>query len=330
MKVRPGPDGLQAFLRQLALLVGRDVANVNFVFRCRCPDTGAEIFLQGLQAFEAAMHCACVAGGGGGGGGALRTRRALALTSPINIPETSPMAEDCSDSLLAAATATACIEAGLPASPPRPSLPPASRLSPRDSNGVMVAASPSRPSPCPRALQVRQRNSLRYSLQGQQLLEGQQLYGIHATSPQIASRDLLASAAARVPVASVPDAVHTCGAVTGPVPSDCPGDVDVATTATAAAQGTALAVMSAPLTAGSVQSAGASGGGIGGGSGSVGDGGAIDSVGGGGATDSGQDAVNLDCNGGGGSGKVAAVLVAFKALKNVFVRRLGRKTSGPK
>ncbi|GLC43026.1 hypothetical protein PLESTM_001414700 [Pleodorina starrii] len=60
MKVRPGPDGLQAFLRQLQAIVGRDVANVNFVFRCRCPDTGAEIFLQGLQAFEAAMHCACV------------------------------------------------------------------------------------------------------------------------------------------------------------------------------------------------------------------------------------------------------------------------------
>ncbi|GIM16320.1 hypothetical protein Vretimale_18955 [Volvox reticuliferus] len=60
MKVRPGPDGLRAFLRQLEVIVGRDVANVNFVFRCRCPDTGAEIFLQGLQAFEAAMHCACV------------------------------------------------------------------------------------------------------------------------------------------------------------------------------------------------------------------------------------------------------------------------------
>ncbi|GFR52202.1 hypothetical protein Agub_g14741, partial [Astrephomene gubernaculifera] len=60
MKVRPGPDGLQVFLRQLEAIVGRDVANVNFVFRCRCPDTGAEIFLQGLQAFEAAMHCACV------------------------------------------------------------------------------------------------------------------------------------------------------------------------------------------------------------------------------------------------------------------------------
>ncbi len=46
MKVRPGPDGLQAFLRQLEVIVGRDVAHVNFVFRCRCPDTGAEIFLQ--------------------------------------------------------------------------------------------------------------------------------------------------------------------------------------------------------------------------------------------------------------------------------------------
>ncbi|GIL62531.1 hypothetical protein Vafri_16743 [Volvox africanus] len=40
MKVRPGPDGLRAFLRQLEVIVGRDVANVNFVFRCRCPDTG--------------------------------------------------------------------------------------------------------------------------------------------------------------------------------------------------------------------------------------------------------------------------------------------------
>ncbi|PNH08209.1 hypothetical protein TSOC_005295 [Tetrabaena socialis] len=40
MRVRPGPDGLQAFLRQLEAIVGRDVAHVNFVFRCRCPDTG--------------------------------------------------------------------------------------------------------------------------------------------------------------------------------------------------------------------------------------------------------------------------------------------------
>lgn len=38
--MRPGPDGLQAFLRQLEAIVGRDVASVNFVFRCRCPDTG--------------------------------------------------------------------------------------------------------------------------------------------------------------------------------------------------------------------------------------------------------------------------------------------------
>lgn len=60
LRVTPGRDGLASFLRQLEGLVGRDIAAVNFVFRCRCPDTGAEIFLQGLQAFEAAMHCACV------------------------------------------------------------------------------------------------------------------------------------------------------------------------------------------------------------------------------------------------------------------------------
>lgn len=39
-QVKPGSDGLQAFLHQLEGVVGRDINNVNFVFRCRCPDTG--------------------------------------------------------------------------------------------------------------------------------------------------------------------------------------------------------------------------------------------------------------------------------------------------
>eukprot|EP00198_Chlamydomonas_reinhardtii_P004308 XP_001693644.1 predicted protein [Chlamydomonas reinhardtii] len=58
MKVRPGPDGLQAFLRQLEVIVGRDVAQVNFVFRCRCPDTGAEIFLQEARRMAGATSVA--------------------------------------------------------------------------------------------------------------------------------------------------------------------------------------------------------------------------------------------------------------------------------
>mmetsp|Transcript_32553 Transcript_32553/g.71854 ORF Transcript_32553/g.71854 Transcript_32553/m.71854 type:complete len:403 (+) Transcript_32553:258-1466(+) len=60
MRVRPGKDGMRSFLWQLESILRRDISTVNLVFRCRSPDTGAEIYLHGLEAFEAAMHCACV------------------------------------------------------------------------------------------------------------------------------------------------------------------------------------------------------------------------------------------------------------------------------
>lgn len=60
LKVKVGPEGLNTFIKRLEELTGTSVSDVNFTFRCRCPDTGREIYLKGFDAFEAAMHCACV------------------------------------------------------------------------------------------------------------------------------------------------------------------------------------------------------------------------------------------------------------------------------
>jgi len=56
----PGPDGLQHFLETLQS-IGIKVASASQVtFLCRSPDTGEEMALKGLEAFDAAAYCASI------------------------------------------------------------------------------------------------------------------------------------------------------------------------------------------------------------------------------------------------------------------------------
>eukprot|EP00879_Flechtneria_rotunda_P004303 GHRR01004552.1.p1 GENE.GHRR01004552.1~~GHRR01004552.1.p1 ORF type:complete len:215 (+),score=65.81 GHRR01004552.1:601-1245(+) len=56
----PGPDGLQHFLKTLQE-IGIKVASASQVtFLCRSPDTGEEMSLKGLKAFDAAAYCASI------------------------------------------------------------------------------------------------------------------------------------------------------------------------------------------------------------------------------------------------------------------------------
>lgn len=56
----PGPDGLQHFLETLQS-IGIKVATASQVtFLCRSPDTGEEMSLKGLKAFDAAAYCASI------------------------------------------------------------------------------------------------------------------------------------------------------------------------------------------------------------------------------------------------------------------------------
>jgi hypothetical protein len=72
----PGPDGVDSFLKTLQS-IGIKVASASQVtFLCRCPDTGEEVSLRGLKAFDAAAYCASITaakrlmrGGGGGASG---------------------------------------------------------------------------------------------------------------------------------------------------------------------------------------------------------------------------------------------------------------------
>ncbi len=54
-----GPHGLQEFQRKLAEL-GIRVDNARVTFRCRSPDSGAEIVMKGLEAYAAATYCASI------------------------------------------------------------------------------------------------------------------------------------------------------------------------------------------------------------------------------------------------------------------------------
>lgn len=57
---RPGPDGLEHFLATLQA-IGIKVASASQVtFLCRSPDTGEEMALKGLTAFDAAAYCASI------------------------------------------------------------------------------------------------------------------------------------------------------------------------------------------------------------------------------------------------------------------------------
>lgn len=56
----PGPDGLESFLQTLQS-IGIKVASASQVtFLCRSPDTGEEMALRGLRAFDAAAYCASI------------------------------------------------------------------------------------------------------------------------------------------------------------------------------------------------------------------------------------------------------------------------------
>lgn len=56
----PGPDGLDHFLATLQS-IGIKVASASQVtFLCRSPDTGEEMALKGLKAFDAAAYCASI------------------------------------------------------------------------------------------------------------------------------------------------------------------------------------------------------------------------------------------------------------------------------
>ncbi|KAI8462876.1 MAG: hypothetical protein J3K34DRAFT_164013 [Monoraphidium minutum] len=56
----PGPDGLESFLHTLQA-IGIKVASASQVtFLCRSPDTGEEMSLRGLKAFDAAAYCASI------------------------------------------------------------------------------------------------------------------------------------------------------------------------------------------------------------------------------------------------------------------------------
>eukprot|EP00775_Hariotina_reticulata_P010439 gene10439-10597_t len=56
----PGPDGLEHFLQTLQR-IGIKVASASQVtFLCRSPDTGEEMSLKGLKAFDAAAYCASI------------------------------------------------------------------------------------------------------------------------------------------------------------------------------------------------------------------------------------------------------------------------------
>lgn len=66
LKVNPGPDGLQQFENEvrklLKLPTGQDF---EVIFHCRAPGSGDVLQLHGLNAYDAAVHCASVTAGSG-------------------------------------------------------------------------------------------------------------------------------------------------------------------------------------------------------------------------------------------------------------------------
>ncbi|KIZ07041.1 hypothetical protein MNEG_0912 [Monoraphidium neglectum] len=59
VQVQPGPEGAAAFERQIrSLLQLPEGLEFDVIFHCRAPGTGDKLQLQGLNAFDAAVHCA--------------------------------------------------------------------------------------------------------------------------------------------------------------------------------------------------------------------------------------------------------------------------------
>ena len=83
VQVQPGPEGAAAFERQIrSLLQLPEGLEFDVIFHCRAPGTGDKLQLQGLNAFDAAVHCASLSnkpganGGAGGGAGGERGKAA--------------------------------------------------------------------------------------------------------------------------------------------------------------------------------------------------------------------------------------------------------------
>lgn len=59
VQVQPGEEGAKVFEREIRRLLGLDEAQeFDVIFHCRAPATGDKLQLQGLNAFDAAVHCA--------------------------------------------------------------------------------------------------------------------------------------------------------------------------------------------------------------------------------------------------------------------------------
>jgi len=77
VQVQPGPEGAAAFERQIrSLLQLPEGLEFDVIFHCRAPGTGDKLQLQGLNAFDAAVHCASLSNKNGAGAAGAGDRRA--------------------------------------------------------------------------------------------------------------------------------------------------------------------------------------------------------------------------------------------------------------
>ncbi|GBF96175.1 hypothetical protein Rsub_08923 [Raphidocelis subcapitata] len=69
VQVQPGPEGAVAFEKQIrSLLQLPEGLEFDVIFHCRAPGTGDKLQLQGLNAFDAAVHCASLSNKPGSSG----------------------------------------------------------------------------------------------------------------------------------------------------------------------------------------------------------------------------------------------------------------------
>eukprot|EP00955_Chlamydomonas_euryale_P073927 361885-Chlamydomonas_euryale.AAC.11 len=61
IRVKPGPEGLASFQRQLHRITGLPQLDcMQITFQCRAPGTSQELSFSGISAFDAAIHCAAI------------------------------------------------------------------------------------------------------------------------------------------------------------------------------------------------------------------------------------------------------------------------------
>lgn len=64
VQVQPGEDGAKAFEREIRRLLNLpEDQEFDVIFHCKAPGTGDKLQLQGLTAFDAAVHCASLSSG---------------------------------------------------------------------------------------------------------------------------------------------------------------------------------------------------------------------------------------------------------------------------